>query len=47
MSEGVTARHIVFSVREESATTRFVVSGSSPRSTHSTDAKKDFRSMET
>ena len=32
------AKHIVFSVREESATTRLVRIGSSPRSTHSTEA---------
>ena len=35
---GETARHIVFSVREASATTRLVSSGSSPLSRHSTDA---------
>ena len=33
--EGDTARQIVFSVREESATTRFVVSGSRCRAAHS------------
>ena len=36
--DGETARQMVFSVRLSSATTRLVVSGSSPRSTHSTDA---------
>ena len=41
---GVAARHIVLSPREGSATTRFVVNGSSPHSTHSTDAKNDFKS---
>ena len=35
---GLTARQMVFSVRSGSATTRFAVSGSSPRSTHSTEA---------
>lgn len=39
------ARQMVFSVREMSATTRLVVNGLSPLSTHSTDAKKDLRSM--
>lgn len=34
--DGVMARQMVFSVRSGSATTRFAVSGSSPRSTHST-----------
>ena len=38
MSGGDTARHIVFSLRFSSATIRFVVRGSSPRSTHSTEA---------
>ena len=37
-SAGETARQIVFSVRLKSATTRFVISGSSPRSRHSTEA---------
>ena len=37
-SAGVTARQMVFSVLPVSATTRFVFSGSSPRSTHSTEA---------
>ncbi len=36
--EGETARQMVFSVRLKSATTRLEVSGSSPRSTHSTEA---------
>lgn len=31
-------RHMVFSVLETSATTRFAVMGSRPRSTHSTEA---------
>ena len=44
-SEGDTARQIVLSVRLESATTRFVVSGSSFRSMHSTEAKNDLRSI--
>ena len=35
-SDGETAKQMVFSVRLSSATTRFVVSGSRPRSTHST-----------
>ena len=38
LSEGETARHMVFFVRDASATTRSVVMGSSPRSTHSTEA---------
>ena len=38
LSDGDTARQIVFSVRLSSATTRFVVKGSRPRATHSTDA---------
>ena len=38
LREGETARQMVFSVREVSATTRWVVSGSSPRSMHSTEA---------
>ena len=38
LSEGETARQMVFSVRLKSATKRLVVSGSSPRSTHSTEA---------
>ena len=38
LSDGETARQMVLSVRVSSATTRFVVSGSSPRATHSTDA---------
>ena len=37
-SEGDTARQIVFLDRSGSATTRFVVMGSRPRATHSTDA---------
>ena len=37
-NDGDTARQMVFSVRLASATTRLVVSGSSPRSKHSTDA---------
>ena len=36
--EGETARQIVFSVRETSATTRLVVRGLRPLSTHSTEA---------
>ena len=36
--DGETARQIVFSVLSESATTRLVVSGFSPLSTHSTEA---------
>ena len=36
--DGDTARQIVFSVLEGSATTRFVVIGSRPLATHSTDA---------
>ena len=36
--DGETARQIVFSVREESATTKLVFIGSSPRATHSTVA---------
>ena len=36
--DGDTARQMVFSVRSASATTRLVVSGSSCRSTHSTEA---------
>lgn len=36
--EGDTARQMVFSVRDASATTRFVVRGSRPRSAHSTEA---------
>ena len=43
--EGETARQMVFSVRLASATTKWVFKGSSPRSTHSTEAKKDFRSI--
>ena len=35
---GETARQMVFSVLEESATTRFASNGLSPRSTHSTEA---------
>ena len=35
---GVTAKHIVFSLRDLSATTRLVVIGLSPKSTHSTEA---------
>lgn len=38
LSAGDTARQMVFSVREASATTRQVSSGSSPLSTHSTEA---------
>ena len=38
LSDGVTARQMVFSVRLASATTRCVFRGSSPRSTHSTEA---------
>ena len=38
LSDGETARQIVFSVLELSATTRFVVIASSPRSIHSTEA---------
>ena len=34
--DGVMARQMVFSARSGSATTRFAVGGSSPRSTHST-----------
>ena len=37
-NEGVTARHIVFSVRDLSATTKLVCKGLSPLSIHSTDA---------
>ena len=35
---GVTAKQIVFSLRALSATTKFVTIGSSPKSTHSTEA---------
>lgn len=35
-SSAATAKHIVLSERDSSATTRFVVNGSRPRSTHST-----------
>ena len=42
---GVIARQIAPDPREGSATTRFVVNGSSPLSAHSTEAKKLFRSM--
>ena len=45
LSDGETARHIVFSVRDLSATTRFTPSGSSFLSTHSTEAKNDLRSI--
>ena len=38
LSEGDTARQMVLSVRVGSATTRFVVSGSSPLATHSAEA---------
>ncbi len=38
LSAGDTARHMVLSERSGSATTRRVVIGSRPRSTHSTDA---------
>ena len=37
-NDGETARQMVFSVLLGSATTRFVVKGSNPRDTHSTDA---------
>ena len=36
--DGETAKHMVFSVRDGSATTRLVIIGSRPRSIHSTDA---------
>lgn len=36
LRDGDTAKHIVLSERDSSATTRFVVNGSRPRSTHST-----------
>lgn len=36
--DGETARHMVLSLLSGSATTRFVVMGSRPRSTHSTEA---------
>lgn len=36
--DGETARHIVLLERELSATTKFVVRGFKPRSTHSTEA---------
>ena len=36
--DGDTAKHIVLSVLDSSATTSLAVKGSSPRSTHSTDA---------
>jgi len=45
LSEGVTARQMVFSVRDTSATTRLVSKGASPLATHSTEAYIDFRSM--
>ena len=45
LSVGVMARQMVLSVRLSSATTRLVSSGSRPRSRHSTEAKKDFRSI--
>ena len=37
-SAGQTARHMVFSVRPASATTRLADKGSSPRATHSAEA---------
>ena len=42
---GEIAKHIVFSVLVLSATTKFVVSGSKFLFLHSTDAKKDFKSI--
>ena len=41
---GEAARHIVLSPRDGSATISFASKGSSPRSTHSTEAKNDFKS---
>ena len=41
----VLKKAMVFSVLETSATSKFVVSGSNPRETHSTEAKKDFKSI--
>ena len=43
---GVIARQTEPRPRDGSATTRFVVNGSSPRSTASTEAKKLFKSMQ-
>ena len=45
-SFGVIARQTEPRPRDGSATTRFVVNGSSPRSTASTEAKKLFKSMQ-
>ena len=43
LSPGDTAKQIAPLPLDGSATTRFEVMGSSPLSTHSTEAKKDFK----
>ena len=43
--DGVTARQMVFSVRLKSATTKLVVRGSRPRSTHSTETSQKIKEL--